>query len=451
MPVFKRAVLKDLRQWAAQTRRKPLILRGARQVGKTTAVEIFSADFDTYVDLDLERREDAELLERGLSVRELIQAIYLAKNTAPSQGRTLLFIDEIQNSANAMAMMRHFYESAKDIHVIGAGSLLEAMIRDDQKSFPVGRVQYLFMYPLTFEEYLGAIGADEALGFYNTVPLPDLAFATLRKHFHRYSLLGGMPEIINVYQEREDVAVLAPIYEGLVTSYIDDVSKYARNATMIEVTRHVIEAAPLEAGKRIKFSGFGKSNYRSREIGEALRTLERAMLVYLHYPTSTTEPPILPNKRRSPKLQFLDTGLINYYVGLQEQFFKYEDIGSFYRGILAEHLTGQELLASDPTRQKKLSFWTREKRQSSAEVDFVVQHGEYVIPVEVKSGAVGSLRSLHEFIDRASHPYAVRVFGGNLSLNLNASTRKGKPYRLLNLPYFLTGKMKEYLRWFLAA
>jgi predicted AAA+ superfamily ATPase len=449
--VFNRTILKDLRQWAAQPRRKPLILRGARQVGKTTAVEIFSADFDTYVYLDLERRDDAELFERGLSVHELIQAIYLAKNAAPSRGRTLLFIDEIQNSANAMAMMRYFCESVKEIHVIGAGSLLEIMIRDEQKSFPVGRIQYLFMYPLTFEEYLGAIGAEQALEFYNTVPLPDLAFPTLRKHFHRYSLLGGMPEIVEAYQEREDIAALAQVYQGLLTSYIDGVSKYARNATMTEVLRHVIEAAPLEAGRRIKFAGFGKSNYRSREIGEALRTLERAMLVYLHYPTSAIEPPILPNKRRSPKLQFLDTGLINYYVGLQDQFFKYEDIGSFYRGILAEHLTGQELLASDPTRQRRLSFWTREKRQSSAEVDFVLQHGEHVIPVEVKSGAVGSLRSLQEFIDRASHPYAVRVFGGTLSRNMNASTRNGKPYRLLNLPYFLTGKMQDYLDWFIAA
>ncbi|MFC1799702.1 ATP-binding protein [Candidatus Eisenbacteria bacterium] len=449
--MFRRTILGELKRWAAQPDRKPLILRGARQVGKTTAVEIFSADFDTYVHFDLEKPEDAELFERGLPVQELIQAIYLAKSITPSEGRTLLFIDEIQNSASAMAMMRQFYESAKDIHVIGAGSLLEIMIREEQKSFPVGRVQFLFMYPLTFEEYLGAIGADEALEYYNKVPLPDLAFPTLRKHFHRYALLGGMPEIIEVYQEREDIAALTPVYQGLLTSYVDDVSKYARNDTMIEVIRHVIEAAPLEAGKRIKFDGFGKSNYRSREVGEALRTLERAMLVYLHYPTSSTEPPVLPNKRRSPKLQFLDTGLINFYVGLQEQFFKYEDVGSFYRGILAEHLTGQELLASDPTRQRKLSFWTREKPQSSAEVDFVVQHGEYVIPVEVKSGAVGSLRSLQEFVDRASHPFAVRIFGGALSPNVNASTRKGKSYRLLNLPYFLTGKLQDYLRWFIAA
>jgi len=350
-----------------------------------------------------------------------------------------------------MAMMRHFYESARDIHVIGAGSLLEIMIRDEQKSFPVGRIEYLFMYPLTFEEYLAAIGAEQALEFYNTVPLPDLAFTALRAHFHRYALLGGMPEIVNVYLQREDIATLAIVYQGLLTSYLDDVSKYARNATMAEVIRHVVEAAPLEAGKRIKFDGFGQSKYKSREVGEALRTLERAMLVYLQYPTSTTEPPILPNKRKSPKLQFLDTGLINYYVGLQEQFFKHEDLSSIYRGILAEHLTGQELLASDPTRQSKLSFWTREKRQSRAEVDFLVQHGEYVIPVEVKSGTTGTLRSLHEFVDRAPHPYAVRVFGNALNLNLNASTRSGRSYRLLNLPHFLTGKIQDYLRWFLAA
>ncbi len=113
-------------------------------------------------------------------------------------------------------------------------------------------------------------------------------------------------------------------------------------------------------------------------------------------------------------------------------------------------MTGQELLASDSTRQKRLSFWIREKRQSSAEVDFLVQHGEHVIPVEVKSGTAGTLRSLHEFVDRASHPYAVRVFGNALTRNLNASTRKGRPYKLLNLPYFLTGKMQDYLGWFLA-
>ena len=129
--MFKRTILGDLKRWAAQPDRKPLILRGARQVGKTTAVEIFSADFDTYVHLDLERAEDAELFERGLPVQELIQAIYLAKNVTPSKGRTLLFIDEIQNSAGAIAMMRQFYESAKDLHVIGAGSLLEIMIRDE--------------------------------------------------------------------------------------------------------------------------------------------------------------------------------------------------------------------------------------------------------------------------------------------------------------------------------
>jgi predicted AAA+ superfamily ATPase len=447
--MFDRRIVSNLKRWAADPSRKPVVLRGARQVGKTTAVGIFSADFDTYIHLDLERPEDGQLFEQGLSIQDLLQAIFLAKNVRPSsRGRTLLFIDEIQSSPSATAMMRHFYESAKDIHVIAAGSLLEILMGTEHAGFPVGRVQYLFMYPLTFEEYLEAIGADQALALYHTVPLPDYALPTLKSHFHRYSLLGGMPEIVQTYVEREDIAALTPVYQGLLTSYLEDVTKYARNATMTEVIRHVIETAPLEAGRRIKFQGFGKSNYRSREVGEALRTLERAMLLHLQYPAPATEPPILPNKRKSPKLQFLDTGLVNYYAGLQQHFFKYDDLHSFYRGILAEHITGQELLASDSTRKNRLCFWARDKRQSSAEVDFLVQHREYVIPLEVKSGSAGTLRSLHEFVDRAPHPYAVRLYADALSYNLEAVTPRGRSYKLLNLPYFLSGKIQDYLNWF---
>lgn len=215
---------------------------------------------------------------------------------------------------------------------------------------------------------------------------------------------------------------------------------------MVQVIRHAIASAPLEAGRRIKFHGFGNSNYRSREMGEALRTLERAMLIYLLYPSTVTEPPIRPDLRKSPKLQFLDTGLINYFAGLQKFFFKMEDLHSFYQGILAEHIVGQELLAVDMRTSRKPSFWVREKKQSNAEVDYIIQSGQYLIPVEVKAGKTGSLRSLHQFVERSVHPFAVRLNARPVE-KVNAVTPPGKQYVLLSLPYFLSAKLRNYIEW----
>lgn len=444
--MFSRNIVQELRQWAVKKDRKPLILRGARQVGKTTAVDIFSKDFDQYLYLNLEKKEAAEIFNYNLSTEDLIQAIYLSKDISPSKGKTLLFIDEIQNSPQAIAQMRYFYESAKELHVIAAGSLFEVMARDSHTSFPVGRVEYMFMYPLMFEEFLVATGEEQALKYFNNIPLPEFSFSKLHKLFHKYVLIGGMPEVVKAYIEKKDIASLTPIYQGLLTSYLDDVSKYARNKTMVQVIRHAIESAPLEAGRRIKFHGFGNSNYRSREMGEALRTLERAMLIYLLYPSTVTEPPIRPDLRKSPKLQFLDTGLINYFAGLQKFFFKMEDLHSFYQGILAEHIVGQELLAVDMRTSRKLSFWVREKKQSNAEVDYIIQSGQYLIPIEVKAGKTGSLRSLHQFVERSAHPFAVRLNAGPVE-KVKAVTPNGKQYDLLSLPYFLSAKLQNYIEW----
>ena len=447
--MFLRNVLHQMESWAASPQRKPLILRGARQVGKTTAVDLFARDFDQYLYLNLEHREDADLFSRQRPIGELIQAIFFTRNVPLSSGRVLLFIDEIQHAPGAVAAMRDFYESAPHLHVIGAGSLLEAMIGTRQISFPVGRVQYLFMYPLTFDEFLQATGQEQARASYHQVPLPDFAADKLHRLFHQYALIGGMPEIVQTYADTGDLVSLSPLYQGLITAYLDDVSKYARNATLVEVIRHAIETAPFEAGKRIRFQGFGNSNYRSREMGEALRVLERAMLLYLLYPSTATRPPAMPDKKKLPRLQFLDTGLLNYAVGLQEYFFKHEDLQAFYRGLLAEHIVGQELLASDMRTGAKPVFWVREKKQSNAEVDFLLPRQRRLIPVEVKAGKTGTLRSLHQFMDRADHEYAVRLYAGAME-KTRVRTTQGREYTLLSLPYFLAGKLDAYVDWLVA-
>ncbi len=446
--MFERNILQDLEIWDKEKDRKPLIIRGARQVGKTTAIDIFARKFDHYLYMDLEKPEYANIFERGLQFDDLLQAIYLTKKLPYSRGKTLLFLDEIQACPAALPAIRNFYESAKELRVIAAGSLLDVMIGKNQISFPVGRVRYLFMYPLTFEEYLRSQGEETLLELLRTKPLPEFALENMFTLFHQFTLIGGMPEIVKHWSEHRDIVALTPIYQGLLTSFQDDVSKYARNSTMVETIRLAMEAAPLEAGGRIKFAGFGKSNYRTREMGEALRTLERAMLIHLLYPTTHIKPPLQVDKKKSPKLLFLDTGLMNYAAGIQSQYFEYKNLNDIYRGVVMEHIVGQEMLAGNNHAPAKPVFWVREKKQSTAEVDFVIPYGEKLIPIEVKSGVTGRLRSLHEFMDRVDHHYAIRIFGGKLDIS-TPSTPRGKTFKLLNLPYCLTGVLDDYIEWFI--
>ena len=337
-----------------------------------------------------------------------------------------------------------------ELHVVAAGSLLEAMMSRGEVSFPVGRVDQRAMYPLAFREFLVALGEEAAVAAFDTVPVPAHAVEHLYDLFHRYALVGGMPEIVARYAESRDAAALGQLYASLLVSYLDDVSRYARNPTMEQALRHAIEAAPFEAGKRIRFAGFGRSSYRSREMGEALRTLERAMLIRLLHPTTSVEPPLLPDMRKSPRLQFLDTGLLNYFAGLQEHYFAHDDLHSFYQGRLAEHVVGQELIALQGSVLGPPRFWVREKRQSTAEVDFLIQARGLAVPVEVKAGKTGTLRSLHQFMDRAPHDLAIRLHRGPLAIR-RAVTGAGKAFRLLDMPYFLASKLEVYLDWSSAA
>jgi len=407
---------------------------------------MFANQFEEFLSINLDIPREGDIFRQGLPVQDIFQGICLRRQVSLPRGRMLLFLDEIQNCPEAVEALRYFYEVLPQVHVIAAGSLLEIALHREHIKFPVGRVEQLFMYPLSFAEFLAAIGAEEAIAAFETIPLPSYAQQTILEYFHRYVLIGGMPEVVARYAETQDVTTLGSVYDSLLTSYEDDIGKYARSQQNATVLRHCIEAAPFEAGRRIKFAGFGSSNYRSREIGEALRTLQRAMLIHLIYPSSAVQPPVLPDMKRFPKLQYLDTGLLNHYVGLQDQVLQHNDLHAFYRGLLAEHVVGQELICMEPNTRKKQCFWVREKAQSSAEVDFLFQHAGSLVPVEVKAGKAGTLRSLHQFIDRSSCRHAVRLYAGPLELH-RTRTPAGARYQLLNLPYFLTSKLHEYLEW----
>ncbi len=445
--MFNRAIIKELESWAKKVSRKPLILRGARQVGKTTAVEIFAKQFKQYIYLNLDLAADRDLFEKGYPIEELIQAIFFQKDKKYGIKNTLIFIDEIQNSPQAVSSLRYFYEHTNDLFIIAAGSLLESLI-DTHISFPVGRVEYLYMKPLTFYEYLEAIEDNACLKAVKEIPCPRIAQEKLIKKFYQYTLIGGMPEVVRTYVETGGLQELKSIYESLLRSYLDDVEKYARSKSIAPLIRHAIESSFYEAGSRIRFEGFGKSSYKSREMSEALKTLEKAMLIHLMYPSTAVKLPIIADHKKSPRLHILDTGLVNYFVGLQKEIFGTQDLHSIYAGKIAEHIVGQELLAHCQNLNEKVQFWVREKKQSNAQVDYIISFEKYVIPIEVKLGSSGRLRSLHEFIDRAPHNYAVRVYAGELKIDA-VKTLKGKPFFLLNLPFYLVGSIRQYLAWFL--
>ena len=445
--MFYRTILMELEKWLDRKNRKPLILRGARQVGKTTAVNLFAKNFDQYIYLNLELEEDKKLFQQSKDIDDLLEAIFFIKNKRRKGGKTLIFIDEIQMVPEAVAQLRYFYEKAPDLYVIAAGSLLESLI-SRHINFPVGRVEFCIMYPLSFQEYLIAIGEEKILKLLKNIPVPDFAYDKLLKLFNRYTLIGGMPEVVGINAETRDIQQIKPLYEGLLISYIDDVEKYASNQTMTRIIRHIINSAFFEFSKRITYQGFGRSNYRSREMSEAFQLLEKTMFLRLIFPTTQTNLPIIDDRKKSPKLQLLDTGLVNFYAGIQKELFQSEDISYLYEGRIAEHIIGQELLALNNSPLHRMNFWVREKKQSNAEVDFVIAYQDMLIPIEVKSGATGRLRSLHQYIDLAPHHYAIRFYSGKVQIDRIQTIRK-KPFYLLNLPYFLVGALESYLEWFI--
>ena len=444
--MYYRNILQELQLWRLSKSRKPLLIRGARQVGKTTVVNELGRQYQQYIYLNLERKEDAIIFQNYTRFSTLVEAIFFLKDKDIQQNDTLIFIDEIQEVPETVNLLRYFLEDFPQFHVIAAGSLLEAVLNENM-TMPVGRVEYKVLRPMAFNEFLEAMGEKSALQQYHTVPIANFAHEKLLQLFHTYTLIGGMPEVVKHYAENRNLTALLSIYESLLVSYMNDVEKYARNSTMVQVIRHVIKSMSAEAGNRIKFQHFGQSNYGSREVGEAIRTIEKALLLYLVYPCTSTELPLFPDKKKSPRLQLLDTGLMNHLAGIQKEIIGTPQLDTVYQGKVAEHIVGQELLASQYNVLAELHFWTREKKEAIAEIDYIHVFDGKMIPIEVKSGATGRLRSLHLFMENSPQPLAVRIYGGKLSID-TLKTPHGKDFYLLNLPYYLTGQIEKYLAWF---
>ncbi|MCA1760050.1 MAG: AAA family ATPase [Bacteroidales bacterium] len=441
--MFARSIENELNKWSLRTDRKPLVLRGARQVGKTTVVNKFGEQFENYLYINLEKASAKQLVESTDDIKKLMPLLFLYCNKPRKEGKTLLFIDEIQVSPHTLSLLRYFYEDTPEIFVIAAGSLLETML-DKHVSLPVGRVEYMAIHPCSFIEYLTAIGEERFVELLLKAELPNAFHEEILHHFNLYALIGGMPEVVARYAASKDIVALSRTYNQILNGFKNDVEKYAESNKQAHVIRYILDEGWAFSGQAITLGGFAASAYKARETGEAFRTLNKAMLLELVYPITNVIMPAVSDLKKSPKLFWLDAGLVNYASGIQKEYLLKKDLMDTWRGMAAEQIVAQELKALSFDVGLKRNYWMRNKRGSTAEVDFIIVFDGKIIPVEVKSGHNAHLKSIHQFMNETNHDIAIRVWSGIHSID-KVKTINGKEFQLINLPFYLISALPHIL------
>ncbi len=412
----------DLYRWRHAVTRKPLLLRGARQVGKTHVIRQLGQTFRNFVEINFEKTPELKkIFELDLDPIRIVREISIALNVIISPLETLLFIDEIQEMPRAIIALRYFYEEMPNLHVIGAGSLVDFAI--DQVGVPVGRISFLYMYPMSFIEYLCASNnkqlAHEIIYHKPTDMLSDLIHIKALRLLGEYMAIGGMPKVVHEWISKKDLQSCTTLLRDIKNAYEQDFSKYAKK-NQIKYVELLFKNIPRLICQQFKYSHI-ESDYRKRELEPALWLLEKAGIVHQVIHTSANGIPLgAEAKLHKFKLLMLDVGLNQTLLGLHLKDWFIDPIPAFVnKGSLSENFVGQELLAySDPTDKQQIYYWSKETKASSAEVDYVVTEQGHIIPVEVKSGHGATLQSMRMFLK--SHPHSthgIRFSTHNYSLH----------------------------------
>jgi len=417
---MRRDIEKELILWKAQKEKYPLIIRGARQVGKSYLVETFGkTHFQNNVVVNLEFQPQLKDCFKSLDPSEIINKLQLILGVQIKEDNTLLFLDEIQECPQAIMALRYFKEKMPKLPIIAAGSLLEFVMRSPDFKMPVGRVQFLYLEPMSFSEYLDAAGNQNLREFISDVKLTDSIDDVIHKKLLEllriYIIVGGMPAALTEYLSSKDLMNCQRIQTALLQTYRSDFGKYAK-ISQHKYLQKVFDTAPRMAGQRIKYSNIDPDT-RSRDLKNALNLLTLAGIVRPIYLTKASGLPLGAqiNEQRF-KINFLDVGLMQNSCGLQGRLSIEEDFMQINAGSVAEQFVGQELTAySDRHQQVGLYFWAREKRGSMAEVDYVINIGSDIFPVEVKSGKEGRLKSLRMFIEEKKSRLGIRFSQDKLS------------------------------------
>jgi predicted AAA+ superfamily ATPase len=443
-----RNALGYLAAWFADPHRKPLVLRGARQVGKSTLVRLFAQEQGlTLHEINLERQLYLNDVFKTRNMAVILGEIQGLTTEIRRHDRSLIFLDEIQAVPEALQSLRYFYEDRPELAVVAAGSLLEFTLADHDFSMPVGRISYYHMGPLSFEEFLRA--ADEDLyRFYADYrwlsAIPQSYHERLLHRQREYLFVGGMPEALKLYLEAGSYNAAQEVHRSILDTYIDDFAKYARKAELARLQK-VFRSIPLLMGKKVVFANFSRDD-RSADVRSAIDLLCKARIGTKVYHTDCSGLPLGAGRDDAVfKLVFIDVGLMNSQLGLDwPRLLGMDERALINEGSRAEQFVAQELLASDQGRRSpELYFWLREGKSNNAEVDYVVSHAGNIVPVEVKAGKSGTLKSLRQFVQQKRPPIALRFDLNPPSEQRDFVDRLSCP--LVSLPLYLAGKLPEIL------
>jgi hypothetical protein len=457
---MQRQQLQFLSTWLENKNRKPLIIRGARQVGKSTLVELFARQQGLEIrTVNLERHPELAAVFSSKDPEQIIQQIEFLPKIGAIGENSLLFLDEIQAVPEAIAALRYFYEERPGLPVISAGSLLEFALSDHNFSMPVGRVQYLHMGPMTFSEFLLAMDEEPLRNFIVTYEpgreIGEVAHQRLLQLLRSYFQIGGLPEAVAVFAASRSYLQVGEVHNSIIDTYRDDFPKYA-GARNLNRMLQVFNFAARNVGVKIKYSNISPQDQSvtiKRDI--ELLTMARVLGKVVHSHCSGL-PLQADLSEKVYKLLFLDVGLMNAICGLDwRDLARLDETKLINQGAMAEQFIGQHLQAvlADKTN-RELNYWLREGRAANAEVDFVVGLGGRIIPIEVKSGATGTLKSLHQFMGGKQAPLAIR-FDTNLpsvqridtAITSNRQHQQVK-YPLVSLPLYLVERLDDIVAGF---
>lgn len=427
-----RELSQHLQTWRNKPVHLPLLLRGARQVGKTFLVEQFGqAHFDNFISINFEAEPEYCTCFETLKPNEIITKIQVLSQQTVTPGQTLLFLDEIQACPNAIMALRYFKEKMPALHIIGAGSLLEFALEEEGMKMPVGRVQYLYLRQLSFREYLKVTNNLHLLEFLNQVSLhsaiPEAIHQQATKLVREYMIIGGMPMVVASYIKNQSLTECQQYQTLILRTYSDDFAKFATTAHH-KYLQQVYDSCPALVGQQIKYVNLSP-DMDPRYLKTAIANLGKAGVVTSIKSSAASGLPLSAQvNEKKFKLLFLDVGLLKRATKLEIELLFSEDLMLLNRGAVAEQFVGQELLAyQDPYDEPQLHYWTREEKSSVAEVDYLINLGSKILPIEVKAGRTGSLKSLHLLLKERSLPLGLRFSEKELSLHNN----------VLSIPFYL--------------
>lgn len=402
-----------LKKWYQKANRKPLMIRGARQVGKSTLVHLFAKEHHLdLMEINLEVHRLKFLNEYSEKpIESLIQEVESILNKKINQN-TLIFFDEIQQLPTLIPLLRYFFEQRPELAVVCAGSLLEFVLEDHSFSMPVGRIEFLHLGPMKFSEFLMNGDKKELLNQINEVypKLKSFHYDQLSDQLKKYFFIGGMPEAIKVYYSTHSPSSVRDVHHSIVSTYKNDFSKYTGKKDIPRV-EEIFEVLPKNLGKKIKYTHFS-TELDARKIKKSLQLLRLARLIHFCYHTNSSGIPL--NSQKDPnvfKLYFLDIGLMHTLLGLHwRDISNYNDKSLLTQGLSAEQFVAQHLVyRRGPQAEPELYYWLRDKNAANAEVDFIISQGHSIYPIEVKSGQSGSIKSLIQFMIEKKYPTAYRL------------------------------------------